>query len=426
MHFNGFKTLDSTASGSSAPAGAKLNLVSLILGLIGFGTSLYALTLHVKAKTSAGTLGCDVNDLVNCSKVIGGQYGEFVSIPLGAYGMAYFGLVIAAAILPAFVFSSVAWIARWQMLIAAVGAFVSLLLAYISYFKIQAVCLVCSTVHALSIVNFIWTLVGFMKVRGQPQTVSEGGFVKLLAACLALGVPPLLAGAILPLVSSTLGVKSESSEKSAPVDASATPFPAELVQFSVSNYVGQGEDYRKGNDQAKVVVHMFSDLECPHCKITAEAIEAAQSAVGADQVLFVYRNYPLSNKCNANVGSEGHSHACDLAMALRCAGSQRKEAFWEYKDWGFSGIDMSPDERQRTFTIEGMRAHAEKLRLDGARFEACLRDKIELPKIQADIDVGKKMGLTGTPLVVINGRTYTGDRTPQALSRAFREALASK
>jgi protein-disulfide isomerase len=113
-------------------------------------------------------------------------------------------------------------------------------------------------------------------------------------------------------------------------------------------------------------------------------------------------------------------------MALRCAGSQRKEAFWEYKDWAFSGIEMSPEERQRTFTLEGMRAHAEKLKLDPARFEACLRDKIELPKIQADIDIGKKMGLTGTPLVVINGRTYSGDRTPQALTRAMREALASK
>jgi hypothetical protein len=89
MYFHGFKSLDSTATSSSAPAAAKLNVVSLILGLIGFGTSLYALTLHLKAKTSAGSLGCDVNDLVNCSKVIGGEYGEFMTIPLGAYGMAY-------------------------------------------------------------------------------------------------------------------------------------------------------------------------------------------------------------------------------------------------------------------------------------------------------------------------------------------------
>ncbi len=426
MYSIGFKKLDSAPSSGSEQVSAKLNAVSLVLGLIGFGTSLYALILHIKAKTSATALGCDVNDLINCSKVIGGEYGEFVSIPLGAYGMAYFGLVIALSILPAFVVSSVAWIARWQMLVAAVGAFVSILLAYISYFKIQAVCLVCSGVHIISVINFVWTLVGFMKVRREPQTVGEGGFVKLLAASLALSVPPLLAGALLPLISSTLGVKTESASQEQSPAAVGTPFPQEWVQVASSNYVGKGEDYRKGNDQAKVVVHMFSDLECPHCKVSAEDIASAQSAVGADQVLFVYRNYPLSSKCNANIASEGHAYACDLAMALRCAGSQRKDAFWEFKDWAFSGIDMNPEERQQKFSSGGIRAQAEQLKLDVTRFESCLRDKIELPKIQDDIEIGKKMGLTGTPLIVINGRVYTGERNPQGFTRAFRTALETK
>lgn len=422
----GFKTLESVNPESSRTQHAKTNIPSLILGIIGFGVSLYALVLHVKSKTSTAALGCDVSDLVNCSKVIGGEYGEFMSIPLGAYGMAYFGAVIAASALPSFVAASVSWMARWQMLIAAVGAFVSLILAYISYFKIQAVCLVCSGIHVVSVVNFAWTLLSFIRVRHIPQIVSEGGGFKLLAGGLALGVPPLLAGALFPLVSSTLGVTTETSPQEQSPSVVRTPFPSEWLQVAVSNYVGKGEDYRKGNDQAKVVVHMFSDLECPHCKVTAEEIEAAQSSVGFDQVLFVYRNYPLSNKCNINVASEGHVYACDLAMALRCAGSQTKEAFWEYKTWAFSGIDMSPEERQQKFSTQGLVAHAENLKLDKTRFEACLRDKVELPKIQDDIEIGRKMGLTGTPLIVLNGRVYTGDRGPQGFASAFREALESK
>ena len=172
---------------------ARTDIVSLVLGLIGFATSLYALKLHVQLKNSSEALGCDVNDLVSCSKVIGGSYGEFLSIPLGAFGMSYFGLVIALAILPVFAASSVAWIARWRMLTAFAGTIVSVFLAYIAYAKIGAVCIVCSTVHALTIVNFIWTTLQFRKVRQQEQTVIEGGFAKLLAVCLALSVPPLLA-----------------------------------------------------------------------------------------------------------------------------------------------------------------------------------------------------------------------------------------
>ncbi|NBO39138.1 hypothetical protein EBU99_11205 [bacterium] len=414
---------EGTAAGQTF---AKLNIPSLVIGLIGFGVSLYALILHIKSKTSSASLNCDVNDVVNCSKVVGGEYGELFSIPLGAFGMSYFGIVMAMAILPAFLSASPSWIARRQLIVATIGSLVSLVLAYISYFKIGAVCIVCSTVHGLTIVNFFITLMAFLKVRSIPQVVGEGGFIKLLAAGLALGVPPLLAGALLPLVMSTLGNSTPAPVQEQKPTAEATPFPSEWVQVARSNYVGKGEDYRLGNDQAKVVVHMFSDLQCPHCKVSAEDISAALSAVGSDRVLFVYRNYPLSNKCNPNVGSEGHAHACDLAMALRCAGSQRKEAFWEFKEWAFSGIEMSPDEQQKQFSQAGLVAQAQKLKLDSSRFEACLRDKVELPKIQDDIEIGKKMGLTGTPLIVINGRTYSGERSPQGFTRAFREALEAK
>jgi uncharacterized membrane protein/protein-disulfide isomerase len=398
---------DGGASAAAENQSAKMNIVSLILGCIGFGVSLYALILHVQTKSAAGSLTCDVSDSVNCTKVIGSEYGEFMGLPLGALGMSYFGVVIAMAFLPAFVQSSASWIARRQLVVATVGAVISLYLAYISYFKLQAVCLVCTSVHALSVVNFIWTLVSFIRVRSVPQTSSEGGTIKM------------------PALSSTLGSGQATATPTPAVNAAGipTPFPEEWLQIARSNYVGKGEDYRLGSEQAKVVVHMFSDFECPHCKVASEDIAAAISAVGNDRVLFVYRNYPLSNKCNPHMGAEGHPYACDMAMAARCAGSQKKEAFWEYKTWAFSGIDMTADERAKQFSMEGFVAQAKKLNLDAARFESCLKDKVELAKIQEDIEFGRKMGLTGTPLIVVNGRKYSGESGPQGFARAFRAAL---
>lgn len=416
---------DGGASEAAESQSAKLNIVSLILGCIGFGVSLYALILHVQTKSSAGSLTCDVSDSVNCTKVIGSEYGEFMGLPLGALGMSYFGVVIAMAFLPAFVQCSASWIARRQLVVATVGAVISVYLAYISYFKLQAVCLVCTSVHALSVVNFIWTLVSFVRVRSVPQTSAEGGTIKMMAASLALAVPPLLVGLLLPAMSSTLGSGQAAATPTPAGNAPGmpTPFPQEWLQIARSNYVGKGEDYRLGNEQAKVVVHMFSDFECPHCKVASEDIAAAISAVGNDRVLFVYRNYPLSNKCNLHMGAEGHPHACDMAMAARCAGSQKKEAFWEFKTWAFGGIDMTADERARQFSMEGFVAQAKKLNLDATRFESCMKDKVELAKIQEDIEFGRKMGLTGTPLIVVNGRKYSGESGPQGFARAFRAAL---
>ena len=413
-------------SGGSPVEFAKPNWISLLLGLVGFGVSLYSLILHLQSTSTSGApLTCDINNAVNCTKVLGSSYGDVAGIPLGAFGMAFFGIVMAAAILPKLVEVSKCWIAHWQLTVGAVGLAVTIFLAYISYIKLEAVCVVCSTIHALTVVNFIAVLALFLKHRREPNVADPSAFVKLISTALALSVPPLIAGAVAPSLLPLLKGDFSASPSAAttPANSSATPIPAELMAVSKSNYVGKGEDYRKGNDDARVVLTMFSDLECPHCKGTSEAIEAAMSIVGSDKVLFVYRNYPLSGKCNSHINSDGHKYACELALASRCAGSQDKAKFWDYKTWAFSGIDMSPAEKDAAFSPAGLRNQAKKLGLDEARFAQCLDSKVEAPKIQDDANLGQKLGLQGTPLLVLNDKIYTGGNTPDALAKAFRQAL---
>lgn len=405
--------------------------LSFALGLVGFGVSLYALILHLKSKGLAGApLSCDVNDLVSCTKVLGSEYGEFLSLPLGALGMSYFGMVMGVAMLPKLTEVSKRWAAHWQLIVAAIGAAVSLVLAYVSYFTLNAVCLVCSAIHILTLVNFAVALVQFFKNKSGPQFAHPSAFVKLLSVTLALGVPPLVAGVILPTLAPLIFSKTDSakvtsgaSPDSGSADAAmtATPYPAELVAFSKSNFVGKGEDYRKGNDNAKVVLHMFSDFECPHCQRASEIIDQALSMVGTDKVLFVYRNYPLSNHCNPNISGEGHKYACELAIASRCAGQQGR--FWPYKEWAFTHMEKSEAEKAKLLSNDGLTAQAGKMGLDATRFSQCLTSKVELPKIQDDIVIGQKLGLEGTPLIIINGRRYSGQHTPEAFAAAMQQAL---
>lgn len=414
----------STAGGDATHPRAGVDVLSLLLGLAGFGVSLYALVEHLKLKNGAADLSCDVNNLVNCTKVLGSAYGSVAGIPLGAFGMSFFAIVIAVAVLPKVADVSARWISWWRLFVGLVGALVSLFLAYVSYFQLGAVCIVCTTTHTLSLLNFVVVAIGFARHKAGLNFAEPSAFLKLVSVSLALGVPPLVAGLILPSI--PLG-KSDASTSAASTDAapklSGTPFPAALMAFSKSDFVGKGQDYRRGNDDAKVVMMMFSDLECPHCKVASAAIEEALSVVGADKVLFVYRNYPLSNHCNPGVGGEGHAYACELALASRCAGQQGK--FWEYKDWAFSGIDMSPSEKAQAFSTEGLKAQASRLGLDAGRFAECYDAKIELPKIQDDISVGTQLGLTGTPLLILNGRKYEGAMSTEAFVRAFQNELAS-
>jgi uncharacterized membrane protein/predicted DsbA family dithiol-disulfide isomerase len=405
---------------SDAPR-ASVHLVSLLLAFVGFCVSIYALIEHLRLKSGATTLGCDINDTVSCSTVFNSSYGAFAGIPLGAFGMAYFGIVAATAVLPKFADVSERWISWWRMIVAAVGTAVSLVLAYVSYFQLGAVCVVCSGIHAITIVNFVATLLGFVRHKAGLNFAEPTAFLKLVSTSLALGVPPLVAGLILP--SLNIGAaKPSTAETTQTPSTAATPFPANLTGFAKSDFVGKGQDYRKGNDEAKVVLQMFSDLECPHCKSANDGILQALSVVGEDKVLFVYRNYPLSNRCNPGMSSEGHKHACDLALASRCAGQQGK--FWEYKEWAFSGIEMSPGEKESSFSTDGLKAQASRLGLNAGRFAECLDAKVELPKIQDDISVGNQLGLSGTPLLILNGKKYTGPISAQGFISALQGEIA--
>jgi uncharacterized membrane protein/protein-disulfide isomerase len=397
----------------------KFDKVGALLGLIGFGVSVYALIEHIKLEGGAQGLGCDINDLVSCTKVLGSSYGKLIGIPLGSFGMAFFGMVFAVSVLPALASVSKRFLHGWQLVVGAVGACVALSLAYLAYFEIKAVCVVCSTIHVLSLMFFLWALIQFRRVRMLEGGAEDSAFLKFVSLSLAIGVPSLVLGLVLPSLWSPSNADATTAKKEPVV---AGTFPPDTLTFNKSDFVGKGQDYRKGNDNAKVVLFMYSDLECPHCKNTNEAILKALSVVG-DKVLYVYRNYPLSNKCNAGMGSEGHKYACDLAMAARCAGQQGK--FWEYKDWAFTGIEMSGGEKEKSFSAEGLKAKALEMGLDANRFQQCVDSKVELAKIQEDIGFGQRLGLTGTPLLILNGRKFQTSPTPDAFVKAFEAELAA-
>lgn len=410
------------AGGSSEKAAVSLPIV--LLALVGFGVSLYALLLHIQSKNTDGAaLGCDVNDLVNCSNVLAGEYGELLGVPLGGYGMAFFAVLAVTGFLPALTKgANKQWFARLRLQISAVGAITSVALAALSYFVIESVCYVCSAVHVICLVAFAFALVSWLKGRSQQPSSDGTALMKFVSTALALSAPALLAGLLAPLIAPQIMGGEADGASSASLDPTATPIPESLLSVSRSRFVGKGEDFRRGSDDAKVVIQMFSDFQCPHCQTTAAAIEKAQQNVGEDKVLFVYRNYPLSNVCNPSIGSAAHAQACQLAEAARCAGQQGK--FWEMKKWAFGLIGASGEQLQQLASEEALVARSEQMGAKGDTFRACLTSDVEMVKIRDDIRIADALGISGTPLLVVNNRVYTGNRSPEGLSELFR-SLAS-
>jgi protein-disulfide isomerase len=141
-----------------------------------------------------------------------------------------------------------------------------------------------------------------------------------------------------------------------------------------------------GSLKSKIVLVEFSDYQCPYC---AEANKTLKQFMEKhqDQVTLVYKHFPLT---------QIHAEAVPAAKAAWAANQQGK--FWEYSDALFS------DQKQLSEAKYLDIATNLKLDLDKFKSDRTLADN----EIIKDMQLGQKLGLTGTPFFVMNGESLSG------------------
>ena len=132
-----------------------LQLTTFVLALAGLGVSIYLTIAHF---TESSLAGCSESGLVNCTKVTTSPQSYVFGIPVAVLGLAFF--LFAAAIM-----SPWAWQAsrreihllRLASLVVSIG-FV-LYLIYAELFIIGSICLYCTSVHVITFVLFVLTVI---------------------------------------------------------------------------------------------------------------------------------------------------------------------------------------------------------------------------------------------------------------------------
>lgn len=160
--------------------------------------------------------------------------------------------------------------------------------------------------------------------------------------------------------------------------------------------------FSRGNKDAPITIVEFSDFECPFCRRALPVMREVMKQYGA-KVKWVYRDFPLVSI---------HPLAAKAAEAARCAGEGGK--FWQYHDLIFDSPTKPSEADLMTF--------GEQIGLDVNAFRACLRSGKYQGAVEADVEEGRRLGVTGTPTFFINGRSLVG---AQALS-AFQDIIESE
>jgi uncharacterized membrane protein len=131
-------------------------LIGLVLCVAGLAVSIYLTYAHY---TSAAVLACPENATINCAKVTTSVYSHILGIPVAVLGLVFFVGMIPLQ-LPA------AWRSRWwpirygRLGASIIGVGMILWLVYAELFKINAICLYCTSVHVLTFLLFVVVALG--------------------------------------------------------------------------------------------------------------------------------------------------------------------------------------------------------------------------------------------------------------------------
>jgi uncharacterized membrane protein len=132
--------------------------VPAALTIIALGIAV-TVDLTIAHYTTPATLVCPDTGIINCAKVTTSSYSEILGVPLAVLGLIYF-LSVLPLHLPAAWRSRNPLIRRLRLAASIIGVLTIITLIYIELFRLNAICLYCTSVHFLTLLLFIVTVFG--------------------------------------------------------------------------------------------------------------------------------------------------------------------------------------------------------------------------------------------------------------------------
>jgi cyclophilin family peptidyl-prolyl cis-trans isomerase/protein-disulfide isomerase len=177
------------------------------------------------------------------------------------------------------------------------------------------------------------------------------------------------------------------------INAQPTPGPD-----SPSLFPPEGETDRvRGAKDPFVTITEYSDYQDVRSAAFAEILDRLLEE-HPDEVRAISRSFPLMSI---------NDKAALAAQAAEAAAQQ--DHFWEMHH-----LLYSQQERWLSFSVEDfeqwLSAQVAVLGMDADQFQADLKREDIVAKVQEAWELGQKMGIPGTPLILINGQIYGGPR----------------
>ena len=160
---------------------------------------------------------------------------------------------------------------------------------------------------------------------------------------------------------------------------------------------------RLGPADAKVVVVVFADFDCPFCRLVSPRLKRIAEALG-DDVAYVFKLFPVK--------AHG-AQAVETSVAGRAA--QLGGCFWGLHDEMYARFE---DHDRGSVEAMAVGAGCDPATFRAARDARGTRDAVRRLKRE-----GVKLGVKSTPTIYVNGKRYHGLKTEAELRDRIEEEL---
>mgnify|MGYP004656703049 CR=1 FL=1 len=373
----------------------KKKITIATIAIVGIITTIKLAIIYYNANFNPYALSsfCSVNEFIDCDGIAKTPESQFLGIPLAYWGMFFYAfvfLMLFAKKLKNFkLFKFMEVFKNPFDYIASLGllAFViSMILLCLSLFDIKKLCILCAFTYIL---NFAIGCVA--------TDFKNGGFIHSIKQSVldfidAIKIKKYLI-AFIAVVAVAVGFLAYTriTFKFAPQVKRQLEFKE--FKHKKNKYAVKGN--LLGDENAKVVVYVYSDYQCPVCPIhNAMMHKLAKEVKG---IKIIHRNLPLDTDCNAYLQAPFHQGSCIDAQYSIAAEKQGK--LWEMNEILFEKKPQTEEEILNLVANKGF--DLDKLQEDANSLET----QNELKK---DIDFAYKHGIMGTPSTMINNDVYVG------------------
>ena len=335
---------------------------------------------------------CSINDFVDCDGVARTDKAQFLGIPLAYWGIFFYITVLFLTFVEKLknikilkfleVFKNpIAYIST----LGAISFLISMILAGMSYWVLKKICILCFVTYFIDLIITLIASDGFFKVIVK---FFKTTFVDFIAGVKkytkTFMVLLLMFSSFLAYSKITLNFVPHIKHRQELLKYKKMKFNPYRVKGNVL-----------GNENAEVVIELYSDFVCPLCYINNIILHKAVKEF--KNIKVIHYNYPFDKECNPYITINMHPNACFMSKAAFAARNQNN--YWEMSSL------LYENKPKRLNDLEKL---VEQLNFDKKQFYEDLNSKEVLNELMNEINEAEKREIDATPTMYINGEEVVG------------------